>query len=95
MNSPQTPTLPDLPPQVFAALQTVERGLAETAMTRARHIEAEQALNLLAQYCMQAHQTSKAPVLQPPAVNGTGEVKDAEPRPLKSRPRETSPPLER
>ena len=71
----QAPALPDLPPHVFASLQVLERALVKTPMTRAEHIESEQALNGLAQYCVQANQASKAAPLPPsevPDENGRG-----------------------
>lgn len=68
MSPQQTPSLPDLPPQLFAALQVIERALGDASMTRQRHIEAEQALNNIASYAIEANKKLRsaepAPVVE-------------------------------
>lgn len=65
------PSLPDLPPEVFQALQGVERGLEKAVMTRAEHVETERCLRAVFQFCLQGNAVLKSHVpltpLTPPA----------------------------
>jgi hypothetical protein len=65
MTANPVPSLPDLPPQVFASLQVLERALGDASMTRARHIEAEQALNNIAQFAIEANKKQRELAGQP------------------------------
>jgi hypothetical protein len=66
MNAQPPPSLPDLPPNIFASLQVIERAIGESPMNRQRHIETEQALNAVAQFCVEAHKRSRAESAQEP-----------------------------
>ena len=70
MNAQTPPQLPNLPPNIFASLQVIERAISESSMTRQRHLEAEQALNNVAQFCVEANKRQSAePVEAVPASN--------------------------
>jgi len=72
MSAQQAPSLPDLPPNIFASLQVIERAVGESPMNRQRHIETEQALNTVAQFCVEANKrlrSEAAPDVEQPVAS--------------------------
>jgi len=66
-NSPMSPVpnsappqaLPDVPPHIFLAFQTLEKALEKTTATRQEHAESERALQMLFQHSLEGHKASR------------------------------------